>query len=502
MKGIVIYFVVFLLSLQTTAQISSNSQENIEIGTFISSNKNLPFWSRTSQYGIVPLKGNFLTLRGSISKENKIIFSRFKKVKWGYGIQGVLNVGKVNQILLPEAFLKITYGSMEFYSGRKKETIGLIDSLLTSGSYIWSGNALPIPKIQISIPNYTSIISKGLISIKGSYGHGWFNNELLRHSYLHQKTVYMRVGKPSWKIKMYSGFNHQVQGGGGINLPYKLNSVRSNQLPSSFNDYVFVVSGLSLNYQSRQKKIDTTKYSDFDLTNRVGNHLGTIDLAIEINTKKIKIFAYRQNLYDDGSLFALANIKDGLNGLSIMPILGWNRKINIERISFEFLNTGNQGGNVGPSSTIPEIRGKDNYFNHSQFLNGWSYSGNTIGTPFIPPTKYILNSFPKYQISNPPQYLEYFTNNNRVKAYYLATQINIFNKYTYIFRGSYSKNFGTYDVPFRDNNEGIIQVSLQNSFKFDLKNKTTFSVNWTADIGSLYANSNCIYFSIRKNWQP
>ena len=35
-------------------------------------------------------------------------------------------------------------------------------------------------------------------------------NVLQIGTYLHQKSLYGRFGKPEWKLKLYGGFNHQV----------------------------------------------------------------------------------------------------------------------------------------------------------------------------------------------------------------------------------------------------------------------------------------------------
>ena len=69
----------------------------------------------------------------------------------------------VDQFLIPVAYIKAKFGAFEIYAGRRKEIFGLVDSTLSSGSYIWSGNALPMPKIQISTPNFVSLpYTKGL----------------------------------------------------------------------------------------------------------------------------------------------------------------------------------------------------------------------------------------------------------------------------------------------------------------------------------------------------
>lgn len=497
-------FIIVFVNISFAQTFFSKTKYQLETGTYFSTTAITPFWLRSNQYGIVPLQAPVLTFRGSANKEydsTKNDRQKLKKFGIGYGFWGVANVGKQSGLFLPEAYLKVRFGAFEIYGGRRREVIGLVDTTLTSGSYIWSGNALPMPKLQISIPNYTSIIGHGLISIKGAFAHGWFDNDQLSHSYLHQKNLYGRIGKENWKIKFYGGFNHQVQWGGKINLPYQLGTVKSNQLPSSFSDYIFAISGISLNYTSRQKNIDTTKYTYFDLTNRVGNHLGTIDVGFEVKTRIGKILLYRQSLYDDGSLFALANINDGLIGLSIVTQNNNKGKLIVfEKIVLESLNTSNQGGVIGPSSTIPEIRGIDNYFNHAQFLNGWSYQNKTIGTPFITPAEDIKSSYPKYIISKSPNYLEYFTNNNRVTVYYLGVQLKILDRFYYLFKGSYSKNFGSYVVPFTNKNNGIPQYSFQNTIQFETRKKLKLNFNYAFDMGSLYQTSKGISYSIMKLW--
>ncbi|MFY7910742.1 MAG: hypothetical protein ACOVO2_14345, partial [Emticicia sp.] len=168
---------IFFINVSRSQSLTSNIKYQLETGTYLSSSGTTPFWLRSNQYGIVPLESQFATFRGSAHKEydsTRNINQKLKKIGVGYGAWAVANVGKVNQLLLPEAYIKARYGVFEFYGGRRREIVGLVDTTLTSGSYIWSGNALPLPKLQISIPNYVSIIGKGLISIKGAYAHGWF----------------------------------------------------------------------------------------------------------------------------------------------------------------------------------------------------------------------------------------------------------------------------------------------------------------------------------------
>ena len=292
------------------------NEYNIEAGGLISSSQT-PFWLRANQYGTVPLKNPALRLGGGLHSDYVLTDSTGYRPKtdWGYGVSIVANVGATNQFLLPEAYIKGRIGAFELYAGRRKEVIGLSDTLLTSGSYIWSGNALPFPKIQLAIPVYTAVpFTNGIVSVMGTFSHGWFESEnrLVRGSYLHQSSLYGRLGKPSWRVRLYGGFNHQVMWGGESD--YLDNTVSSNgKLPSSLKYFPSVVLGTRNPFPDDQSIQTITRFEE----NRIGNHLGSIDFAADVMLNHWNIFVYRQFIYDDGSLFYGTNLDDGLNGLRI-----------------------------------------------------------------------------------------------------------------------------------------------------------------------------------------
>ena len=49
--------------------ILTNVKYQLESGVYLSTSNQTPFWLRSNQYGIVPLKSQFLTMRGSAHKE-------------------------------------------------------------------------------------------------------------------------------------------------------------------------------------------------------------------------------------------------------------------------------------------------------------------------------------------------------------------------------------------------------------------------------------------------
>ena len=472
------FFLTTNLFAQEKRQFFDGIRYQTEAGAYLSTSGQNAFWLRSNQYGTVPLESQILTFRAGLWKDyqnnndsvnvNRKSYNR--KFDYGYGIQAVANVGKVNQILLPEAYFKVKFKAFEFYVGRRREIFGLVDTTLSSGSYIWSGNALPLPKVQISIPDYTSILGKGLLSIKGNFAHGWFNNDrpFTKHVKLHQKSLYLKLGKPTWKINMYGGFNHQVQWG-GESPTYSING----KLPQSFRDYLSAVLGI------RGARHDAeTDYFD---ANRVGNHLGTIDIGLKIHGKNSTILVYRQNIYEDGSLYYLTNITDGLNGLSI------NLKHTklIQKLNFELLSTTSQGGNVFTldSNLPPQLRGMDNYFSNGQYVDGWTYKNSIIGTPFI-----------QMDVNNGLLKNNTYQNNNKVQVFHCAFTGIINSSMQYSFKYSQSNNL--------INNNKVKQsssiIALSSVLK---KHKNTFvNASFAFDTGQLYHKQTGIFLSLLKKW--
>jgi hypothetical protein len=443
-------------SFAQTPKIFQDIRYEAEGGFLFSTNSTNPFWNQANQYGQVPLESKLITLRGQLKKE----YQDKRKLSYGYGARGVMNAGQRNKIIIPEIYAKVRYKALELYAGRRREMIGLADTLLTSGSYIWSGNALPIPKVELSIQNYIPIFFKsGLLSVKGRLSHGWFGSgDSTKNFLLHQSELYFRIGKPEWHFKIYAGINHQAQWAGRPTVPFydSHNKVMVNEFGNSMEAYLNVVLGLPIDYATYRFRTGGQVYGE---GNRLGNHLGTLDLCLELTDKKSRWLFYRQSLYEDGSLFFLNNITDGLSGLS------WTSKSKnsiLKKIVVEYLQTSSQGGPLSARAVISQLRGQDNYFNNGLYEEGWVYKGQTIGTPFLMPLKNstALLDDEKAQLLNPNMIL-----NNRVNAMIVSVQSKI-SKVALLSRFSTSRNFGSYRPAYRISAN---QISLQQQVSFQVK---------------------------------
>ena len=204
MRRIYLFLSLSLLIIEATNAQKSDIHYNVEAtGTYTSPN-HVPFWLRSNKFGVIPLDNASISFAGSVRKEYSSDKSRL--FDWGAGFEGWANVGNNSTFYLTEGYAKIHLSIFELKAGRSKDITGLCDSSLSSGAFAVSGNALGIPKIEISIPEFYSIPVFGkLFAFKGNYVHGWIGDlpvnmldgsEDNLKTYLHQKSFYGRFGKP------------------------------------------------------------------------------------------------------------------------------------------------------------------------------------------------------------------------------------------------------------------------------------------------------------------
>lgn len=404
---------------------------SMEIGGYYSTNNKIPFWLRSNQFGAIPGVSNTLLFRQNLYSKPDTSKKRFIP---SYGFDMAIVTGGQAKVVIPEAYYNLKYKKWNLLLGRKKQVHGFMDSTLSSGSITWSGNSLPIPEVQIGIPEYTKFLSKR-IYIKGHFSHGWFGNQTtVKRYYLHQKSLYVRFGKPESKIKLYGGMLHHAQWGGipKYEIPEWDNRFKNGRFPNDLYTYLNILVPVS-------RPVQDTSYANYDIENRFGNHLGQIDMGGEINLEKYKWLIYKQLIFETGQTFSsLTNLDDGLYGVSLQnkdPDAG------INRVVLEFLHTTNQGiyraGLLRLIGFYGKHFGKNQnfYFNHGQYLDGWSYNTLTIGSPFMIPNPEIRNEKSSNEV-------QLFANNNRLKVGYLGIQSKI-NSVSLETRLSVSRNFGS-----------------------------------------------------------
>jgi len=485
MKIVLSFCICFVLINVTASAQPKTLHTFLESQVGVTTKNIVPFWMRSNQYGSVPLSGGSVSLIAGAHIDYDTVKKRF--VDWGVGFEGRTNTGNRSNFTLIEGYGKLKLGSFELRAGRSKEIMGLVDSTLSSGAFSVSGNAIGIPKVQISVPEYTHLLGGKLFAFKGNFAHGWIGEVPIRYldrgdetvqsnTYFHQSSLYMRLGKPDWRLKLYGGINHQVFWGEQKTLSeYKLNSV--------LETYLYVITGKTANNFSK-----------------VGNHLGSVDVGFQYEFPHYTLFVYRQNFYDVGALANLSNIKDGLNGISIVNKAQTNSKFRWKKVLFEMLFTKNQAGYPTSKKTKS---GDEDYYNNYVYKQGWIYNQENIGSPFL-----TTRTTARRNLESIPG--DYFIN-NRVLAFQTGIEGSV-KQLHFIGKLSYSRNYGTFGTSIYGHSLGserfppkvifkeVQQFSSYLEANKQLKSGVHIGMSAAFDYGKLLENSVGVMWKVSKDF--
>ncbi|QKJ31465.1 hypothetical protein HQ865_17390 [Mucilaginibacter mali] len=405
---------------------SSLMQFSVESQTILTQPGKLPLWFRANQFGSVPLSGPSTSIIGSAYKIYDETSSSL--IDWSAGVQVRGNVGNQAYFTLIEGYVKAKGSIFEVTAGRTKDITGIVDTTLSSGSFSFSGNALGIPKIEIAIPEYYILpIFNRLFSVKGSFSYGFFGNQEIfspyayvknAPQYFQQSQLYFRLGHPDWRLKLFGGINHNVMFGNEKTIfgpGYKL---------SPFSAAIYAIFGKT--YRDYNNNLYDQQFGG-----KVGNHIGSVDAGATYEFDDVNMLVYHQFIYDIGAIGHLANLADGINGVSFTNKDEGFDHINWHKILIEFISSRNQAGHLG--TTAPS--GDEDYYNDYEFRNGWSYQGLNMGTPLFNDRKYTRDGL----INDPNDHII----NNRILGFHGAIQGSV-NRVQLTMKLTYTQNFGTY----------------------------------------------------------
>lgn len=461
---------------------------DIEIGGLVATSNRTPFWLQANQFALVPRSSPAGSLRLGI-QEQFSLSKVYPNRRISYGLQVVGNAAKTSAVLLPEAYVSLDLGHFSLWGGRKKEIIGLGDSTLTSGFYSWSGNALPITKIQLGTNGFTPLgFTKGFVSFHAFFAHGWIaNSDSIQGAFLHQKALYVRLGRPNAAVRLTAGVLHNAQWGGRSDH-LSGGVVKNGRFPGSFKDYLYVLSA------QETSGSDSESLTEFDKVNRVGNHLGSIDFGIEINMGKWQGMGYYQHPFEDKSGVAFINLPDGLYGFRLVRQPTKLGGLQLHHILIEYFNTMSQSGSL--IHTGSRYDGQDDYFNNFQYIDGWQQSRYVIGTPFLSRRDDLR---PERQNEQPSKRIWAITN-NRVQLGHLGMAGSMGQQIQWYTKLSVSQNYGTYRYPFvrpRPQFSGVAGITWPLQWLGGSELRTAVAL----DQGQLYENSVGAWISLRKVWR-
>jgi Capsule assembly protein Wzi len=392
-----------------------------------------PFWLRANQYGTVPLTSPAGWLRGRVSGQTQIWPGTARQAvvfKYGaelVGMAAVPSYADRYRVVPVELYGQVRWRHWEVYAGRRRDMFGLVDTLLSSGSFAWSGSAVPLPRVQIGTWDYVPVpFTHNWLAFNTMYAHGWFGNTAdIRDSYLHQKALFVRIGQPDRGVRLYAGITHYVQWGGQVVRPNTGQTVNpKDNLPSDSKAYWYVITG------AQPPAADTAIINKNDALNAIGNHLGTMDAALEWTDRRGSWLAYLQHPFEDKSGTLWLNTPDGLYGIR------WQRRGDTRRgrwqlthVTAEWLTTLDQS-NGAKRRRLSYDEG-DNYFNNTVYVNGWTYRDHSLGNPFLT-RKLETTLFWQKEIAGK------VISGNTGQTFYLGVMGNLPNGWPFRFRFSQS----------------------------------------------------------------
>ena len=457
---IVVYVVLLLLPFAAEAQ---NDTIKYEVGfTGVgSTGAYAPFWLQSANYGQISASPNSANVNVGFSKDfNK----RSAVFDYGFKADVLLQTyDNKTKAYFHEAYLKVRLSVLDLIVGAREEHLGTQDSSLSCGGFLFSKNARPMPKITLGIERFTPVpFTKSYLEVKGAVAHGWFTDNVAgTNIFLHHKYIYFRVGG-SLPFHFQYGVDHVVQWGGNVPV--------LGQQPNSLSDYLRIVMGSS---GGENAVIG-------DKINALGNHILSQSMKVDYRISDFTISGYWQNISEDSPKFMMntMNKPDGLWGISIRN----NRFPMIKGLVFEYLNSTDQSGPFHDEDGIV-YGGRDNYFIHWVYHNGWTYFSRTIGTPFI--TSPVYNKDGDISVVN-----------NRVQVHHIGLEGEV-QGYEYKALCSFSKNYGNYWAPYPEmirNTSLLLEVKKQ----FPKLSNIELGCSVGADIGKLYGNSVGCMVSVRK----
>ncbi len=362
----------FIGFLHPSPQADTTFRTDVNLAVYASDAGQTPFWQRSLQFGQVPIKnpGAVAIIRHAKTDNYQSTYG------WKYEVEATAWGGKSNDFLLTQAYVAGRYKKWQLWAGRRKEIMGLGDSSLTSGFYTWSGNATPMPKVQFGTRDYINIL-KGWVGLHMTYSHGWFDNQgPTIHAFLHQKTFYSRIGKPTSFINFFGGINHNVSWGGESRVK---TGGEYDYYPSDLAAYFYVITAL------KDRSLVKVNYnlSYDDANNQFGNHLGSIDMAVKFQPSWGSILLYKQTPYETGRVASLTTFDDGISGISFQL----KEKGLIDHLVLENIYTANQGTYVSWLGRLLNLADPHKGEIESYFNNGgrgsFNYQGKGIGTPLL-----------------------------------------------------------------------------------------------------------------------
>lgn len=351
----------------------------------VSSGEHSPFWLAANKQGLSSIdKGFGFVDVGAVKK-----IDESRRFSWGAGVELAVPWKFTSDFVIQQLYAEFKYRCLDLSIGSRNYRSDIVDSNLSSGDLVFSGNARPVPQVRAGIFDFEKLhFTKDWVSVKGYISYGKFTDSRWQEHWAAPKSRYekgallcsrgftLKGGDENrFPLVFTFGLDMATQFAGTI---YNLNLYDSSdklidyKMPSGIKAWIKGLIPLPGNDKS-----NLTEYNNIE-----GNTIGEWTFSLEWNpSQDWRVKAYWLHMFEDHSMMLIQfPWKDGLWGVQ-----GWLPKNPIlSSAVFEFLYSKYQSGSVYHDATdeIPEqVSGMDNYYNHGLYP-GWMHWGMGIGNPF------------------------------------------------------------------------------------------------------------------------
>lgn len=364
-----------------------DAQTSIRLGQVhtYASTQEQAYWLTRNDFGLLRDDGinllNYAYLSHSIIKGKQLELESGATLAW--------NTMRSTQAWLPMAWVKASAFGLELQAGRfDMSWENPVDPQLSSGDLRFGRSSVPMPMIRIQSPNWIKPIPFfDTFQVKGMMLHGWLENaRTVKNAFVHAKSAQFSLDLDGFRPRF--GISHMVQWAG--------RRQDGAQLPASFDDFLRIFRGQS---GDQNAPVD-------EQINVLGNHLGTWDMGFDWeNESFIGSFVWH-HLFEDGSGQRMRNGSDGMLRVSFQRKGAKEERPFVKEFVFEHLNTTNASGwgpRDGPdlSTFFDEFGfrygGRDPYYTHYIYQNGWTYLNQPMHHPFFMTTSEGLRWAPEGQ---------------------------------------------------------------------------------------------------------
>lgn len=451
MKQSLVIFFLCCLAYPCLGQIEARYK--FESFASASTQSHTPFWMLNQKWGALPLKPNNFYLRSSLFYNQKIN----EDWSWDAGLDMLgSNADSYGHFWFQQLYARINWKVWKLDIGSREDYISFLNPYLSSGDFMHSNNARPIPQIKISLPDFLLVpYTQGNMYIKGHFSLGYlldgeWQEDIARPAiqnytqdeFSHTKSIYFRLGNMERKDQMQFtiGMEHFAKWGGELYQYRVLNNEVGYKI-------IKQPAGLADLFRVMVAQEGSASSSDADNAYVAGSQWGAYLLKYDYRLKnQSSLSLYMQHFFDDGSGMVFENYRDNLLGIEFQS----HRKNLLSGAVFEYIYTKHQTGPIHHNLAMDEEHqhlmskgnGNDNYYNNTDYISGPSHFGKSLGTPLFLSPEYNKDGCVNFK-------------SNRIIAFLLGLEGYLTSYLQYRLLLTAGQTWGRYYVPFTEVKKGF-----------------------------------------------